>query len=410
MNSKQLRDLYDKRARLVGEARSAITRCPEAERETTQEEWDQYERCMKEVDDLKRRIDAVECLDQEDVLLGQSQGTADGQRMVANEKRVIGSDLKPQDEPEYRRCFETYVRKGPKYMDGSEMRALEIGTTTEGGFLVPTDLHNAIIENLDLFNFMRSICDVQQFSHDRNIPVESSVGAAGWVDEEGQFDVGPTTAPEDDPAFAQVTMSAFKAGRLIRASVELLADNEVNLEAYIGRLAGRNIGTLEEAAFVNGDGTLKPTGALDGWTQSAGAFSATTLDAAELIAAQGLLPAPYEQRGTWVARSATFGIIRALTEAVNGQFLWRPGLQAGEPDQLLGRPFFKSENVDAIGTGLKSMMIADFSYYMIADRGNFFVQRLDELFAANGQVGFLVTRRTEGKVTLADAGRTLLHA
>jgi len=49
----------------------------------------------------------------------------------------------------------------------------------------------------------------------------------------------------------------------------------------------------------------------------------------------------------------------------------------------------------------------DFSNYWIADRMGRSVQRLIELFAGNGQIGFIGTQRVDAKVILAEGIKLL---
>ena len=106
---------------------------------------------------------------------------------------------------------------------------------------------------------------------------------------------------------------------------------------------------------------------------------------------------------------STAKLIRKLKDG-DSQYLWQPGLQAGQPDVLLGRPVVVSSAMPAATTGLKSVVFGDLSYYTIADRANTAVQRLNELYAANGQIGFRAFKRTEGKVTLSSAIKHLIQA
>lgn len=53
------------------------------------------------------------------------------------------------------------------------------------------------------------------------------------------------------------------------------------------------------------------------------------------------------------------------------------------------------------------MAFGDFSYYWIADRQGRSLKRLNELFAMNGQVGFLASQRVDGKLILPETVKTL---
>ena len=85
---------------------------------------------------------------------------------------------------------------------------------------------------------------------------------------------------------------------------------------------------------------------------------------------------------------STIKAVRKLKDS-NGQYLWQPSLVAGTPDTILGRPVKTSAYMPAIAAGAKTIAFGDFSYYWIADRQGRSFKRLNELYAANGQVGFL---------------------
>ena len=90
-----------------------------------------------------------------------------------------------------------------------------------------------------------------------------------------------------------------------------------------------------------------------------------------------------------------------------GQYLWQPSLMAGTPDTLLGRPVKTSAYMPVIAAGAKTIAFGDFSYYWIADRQGRSFKRLNELYAANGQVGFLGSQRVDGKLVLSEAVKVL---
>jgi len=87
-----------------------------------------------------------------------------------------------------------------------------------------------------------------------------------------------------------------------------------------------------------------------------------------------------------------------------GQYLWAPGLEAGRPAQLLGRPVINPEGLPDIAAGTYPIIIGDFSSgYKVVDRRGVTIQRLVERYAEFRQTGFLVTKRVGGQVVLAEA-------
>ena len=118
------------------------------------------------------------------------------------------------------------------------------------------------------------------------------------------------------------------------------------------------------------------------------------------------LKAPYRRNAKFLMKDSTVAAIRKLKDA-NGVYMWQPSLQAGEPDKLLGYDLFTSPYVPEIGSETLPVGFGDFSNYWIADRAGRTVQRLNELYAGNGQVGFIATQRVDGKVILAEGIKLL---
>jgi len=86
----------------------------------------------------------------------------------------------------------------------------------------------------------------------------------------------------------------------------------------------------------------------------------------------------------------------------NGQYLWQPSVQAGQPDKLLGYEIHTSPYVPTLEAGAYAVAFGDFHNYWIADRTGRTVQRLVELYSTNGQVGFVGTERVDGKIILPE--------
>lgn len=158
---------------------------------------------------------------------------------------------------EYHKAFWNAMRtRSGEGLDPVIKNALQIGTDTEGGYLVPDEFERTLIEALDEENIFRKLANViSTSSGDRKIPVVASKGTASWIDEEGAI-------PESDDSFGQVSIGAYKLGTMIKVSEELLNDSVFNLENYIAREFARRIGNKEEDAFFTGDGSGKPTGIL----------------------------------------------------------------------------------------------------------------------------------------------------
>ena len=302
---------------------------------------------------------------------------------------------------EYRRSFWNAMRS--KMPSHEVMNALQVGTDSEGGFLVPDEFERTLVEALEEQNIFRTLAHViQTSSGDRKIPVVASRGTASWVDEEGAI-------PESDDGFGQVSIGAYKLGTMIKVSEELLGDSVFDLEAYVSREFARRIGNKEEEAFFTGDGTGKPLGVL---ADNGGAEIGVTAAAAGAFTADEVfdlfysLKAPYRKNAVFLMNDASVKALRKLKDS-NGQYLWQPSLTAAAPDTLLGRPVYTSAFMPALEAGKKSVLFGNLSYYWVADRQGRSFRRLGELFAPTGQVGFLATQRVDGKLILPEAVKVL---
>ena len=225
------------------------------------------------------------------------------------------------------------------------------------------------------------------------------------MEEEGEI-------PASDNTFAQITLGAYKLATLIKVSQELLNDSIFPLESYIANEFARRIGAKEEEAFFVGDGVKKPTGifAATGGAQvgkTTASATAVTLD--EILDLYYSLRSPYRTKAVFVTNDTTIKAIRKLKDD-NGQYLWQPAISASTPDTILGRPIYTSAYVPAIAANAKTVAFGDFSYYWIADRQGRTFQRLNELYAATGQVGFIATQRVDGKLILPEAVQVLQQA
>ena len=302
---------------------------------------------------------------------------------------------------EYRQNFWDMMRS--KTPMPQVVNALQIGTDSEGGYLVPDEYERTLVEALEEENVFRQLAKViRTSSGDRKIPVVATKGTASWIDEEGAY-------LESDDSFGQVSIGAYKVGTMIKVSEELLNDSVFDLEAYISREFARRIGAKEEEAFFTGDGSGKPLGVLaatGGAETGVTAASATAITADELIDLFYSLKAPYRRNAVWVLNDSTIKAIRKLKDN-QGQYLWQPSLTAGAPDLLLGKPVRTSAYMPAIAADAKTVAFGDFSYYWIADRQGRSFKRLNELYAATGQVGFLASQRVDGKLVLPEAIKVL---
>ena len=350
-----------------------------------------YERMEQEIEDLTAAIDRRQRAEAREAQFSQPVNTPLTGRPAgrADEKTGRASDA-------YKEDFGAHLRgKRPVH------NVLSEGVQADGGYLVPVEFERQIVAGLDEANVVRGLAKVITTSAERKIPVAAAHSEAKWTAENGAY-------TESSPTFDQKTIDAFKLTDLVKVSIELLQDSMFDLESYIAAEFARAFGIAEEQAFCVGTGTGQPTGI---FTEKGGqvgvtAASAAAVTADELISLVYSLKSPYRRNAKFLMNDATIGAIRKLKDG-NGVYLWQPSLQAGEPDKLLGYELYTSPYVPQMAAGAFSAAFGDFRNYWIADRSGRTVQRLNELYSANGQVGFVATERVDGKVILPEGIRLL---
>lgn len=266
----------------------------------------------------------------------------------------------------------------------------------DGGFLVPEEFEHQIVMALDEENVIRKLAKVITTHNDRKIPIATGHSVAQWTAENAAY-------TESNPTFGQKQIDAFKLTDLVRVSTELLQDSAFDLESYIAKEFARAFGIAEEQAFCVGTGTNQPTGIFtaNGGTVGVTAASATAITVDEIIALVYALKSPYRRNAKFLMNDATVSILRKLKDS-NGAYLWQPSVQAGQPDRLLGYEIYTSPYAPTVAAGALAIAFGDFDNYWIGDRAGKTVQRLNELYATNGQIGYVATERVDGKVILPE--------
>lgn len=296
------------------------------------------------------------------------------------------------------RASDAYKEDFDRHLRGKVLvhNVLSEGVDADGGYLVPEDFERNIVMALEEENVIRSLAKVITTQHERKIPVATGHSTAQWTAENAAY-------TESNPTFGQKQIDAFKLTDLCRVSVELLQDSAFDIEDYLMKEFARAFGIAEEEAFCVGTGTNQPTGIFtaNGGTVGVTAAANNAITADELISLVYALKSPYRRNAKFLMNDATISAIRKLKD-LNGAYLWQPSLQAGQPDRLLGYDLYTSPYVPTMTAGALTVAFGDFKNYWIGDRAGRTVQRLNELYATNGQIGYVATERVDGKVILPE--------
>lgn len=368
---------------------------------------EQYDKMTADVKALGDEIKRLE--DQMELDAQLSAATSTPVHMNPGQKK---SDEKPTATDAYNKAFWDNMRGNVSF----EVRnALSVGENESGGYTVPDEFHRQLVEALEENNIFRSLAHViRTNSGTRTIPIAADNGKASWVEEGNAIS-------ESDLTFGVQTLSAYKLACAIRVSNELLHDSAFDIAGHIATRFGVRFGNAEEDAFINGKGVSadptvtpsEPTGILTSLaTPSVTTQSASIITFDDVYRLFYALKGPYRRKAKFLCNETALLQLMLLKDG-NGQYIWKPGIEVGKPDTILGHDVYTStympaiEGVAANDAGKKVLLFGDFDYYWIADRTNRTMKRLNELYAMTDQVGFVGTQRVDGKLILPEAMKVL---
>lgn len=384
-----VQELIEKRAKAWEMAKEFVNTHEDKNGNLTAEDAATYSRMESDIEELTNSIDRQQRAEKREQELSKPVNSP-----------LTGKPYKdePQGETktgcatnEYKNAMLTALRSNFRQVSN----VLQEGVDADGGYLVPEEYDHRLIDVLSEENIVRKLATRINTSGEHKINIAATKPAAAWIEEGGALSFG-------DATFDQKILDAHKLHVAIKITEELLYDNAFGLENYIITEFGKALANAEEDAFLNGDGTGKPTGIFN---QTKGGEYVGTLTAAlksdDLVDLVYKLKRPYRKNASFIMNDATLAQVRKLKDN-NGQYLWQPSYQLGEPDKILGYAVHTSAfaPTDAIAFG-------DYKYYNIGDRGSRAFKQLNELFAGNGMIGYVAKERVDGLLILPEAVKIL---
>ena len=378
-----IQELMEKRAKVWEAAKNFVDTHENENGVLSAEDSATYERMESEIEDLTKAIDRHRKAEEMEKNLNQPVN------QPLTGKPYAGGQGEPKTgraSDEYRRAMLNALRSNFRQVSNT----LQEGVDADGGYLVPEEYDRRLVDVLNEENIMRRLATRIVTSGEHKINIAATKPAASWIEEGGALTFG-------DATFDQKILDAHKLHVAIKVTEELLYDNAFNLENYIIVQFGKALANAEEDAFLNGNGTGKPTGIFDG---TGGGHLLNTLAAAlksdDMLDLVYGLKRPYRKNASFIMNDATLPSLRKLKDN-NGAYIWQPAYQAGEPDRILGYKVETSAYAPKDG-----IAFGDYSYYNIGDRGNRSFKQLNELFAGNGMIGFVAKERVDGKLVLLE--------
>jgi HK97 family phage major capsid protein len=332
------------------------------------------------------------------------------------------ADATPEEYEQYKHAFWEYQRKGNiDWLTVEERKAMSVGTDADGGYLVPAPTVGRIVQKVYDLSPIRQIANVMSISGDALEGVNDLDEADyGWVGETG------TRSDTTTPGVGKYRIEAHEMYAQPKATQKLLDDAAVDIEAWLAAKVANKFARAEGGAFITGNGVGKPRGyaayttaatgdATRAWGQlehiktGANGDFASSNPADVLFDLIAAFKSPYLNQARFVTRREVVAKIRKFKEATTNAYMWQPGLQAGQPDRLLGYPIVMAQDTPTLATDSLSLAFGDFNEgYQIVDRIG--MRTLRDPFTDKPYVKFYTTKRTGGGVVNFEAIKFLKFA
>lgn len=284
-----------------------------------------------------------------------------------------------------------------------EARFQSVGTDSEGGYLVPEDFWQGIVEaQLDFGGVLSSRAFQFNSSDGRPLPIPTvdDTGNTGeQIDENAE--VNETTV-----TFGQANLGAYKYdSKLVRVPHELFEDSAFPVESWLGRMLGTRLARKKNTDLTLGPGTTGPKGVVTAAGTGVTSASSTAITYNELIDLYHSIDVAYRNSGfEWMMHDMISAEIAKLQDG-NSRPIWTPNPMPGGFDSLMGAPVvINNDMASAFASGAKVIAAGDFSHFWVREVGQQRMLRLVERFAERDQIGFIIFGRFDSDLVKGESG------
>jgi HK97 family phage major capsid protein len=395
-------DLREQRGRVVDQMREITDTAENEDRTLSEDErarFDELERQFAELGERTERTEAQEARERE---LNAPARTGSARTHDRSGDAPLDEQFRELGRGERRAVVVNFADE-----DTRGHRDLLVGTDTAGGYTVPTTFVARLYEFMvERASVRRTNVTTMTTTSGETMQVPKLTGhsQAQWIGE-------AATIPESDPTFGQIELNAYKAGKMLQLSSELLADSAINVLDVVARDAGYALGELTGAAYLTGTGTGQPAGILSAVT--AGATDSATTAALTYDLLYTLFFSviePYRQNSYWMMNDNTMQQLVTIKDA-DGYSILQRDVTSGFPMRLFGRPIVTDHNMPDVASGNRSVLFGWFGAYYIRDVGQMRFERSNDWAFDQDLITFRSLMRTDGRlVDTSGAIKALVHS
>jgi HK97 family phage major capsid protein len=312
---------------------------------------------------------------------------------------------------DYRKHFMGWLRSGNgnDIITTAPKAAMQTQIGEKGGFLVPFEMENAVIQLGGLYSAMRSLADVRTIAQGNSIKQPANIQGAtfGWT---GELATRTETATDDISMLEWFLMECYAQPKVTNI---LLQDAAFDVESWLNDGISREFAEGEGVAFISGSGTNQPRGiqsyttvANASWAWNKIGYIVTGVAAAltdsthngfdALIDTVTALHRRYLPGAAWLSNRTVQSVLRKVKDTT-GQYIWQQSLTADQPSTILGYPSETDDNMPSEGANNFPLMFGDYAQaYRIVDKAG--MQMLRDEVTDKGRTIFYTTKRTGGGV------------
>ena len=398
-----MKEKLDKRAQLVTQARALSELADTEKREMTAEEQASYDKIIEDVGKLTGAIQ------REQNLLEIEAGITKDVNFNSLKPNIDPKDSAAGDKEFRKKPFGKYLRFGMNSLDAAEKRALDATTDASGAYTVPDEQFVAqLLKDVDDMVIIRSLATKYQLTKAASMGIptlEADPADADWTTE-------LLTGNEDSTMeFGKREFTPSPFAKRIKISKTLINKSALPIEDIVRSRIAYKFSITEEKAYMTGNGTGKPLGI---FVASADGIPSTRDVSAEntstAITFNGLLNAKYSlksqylAKADWIFHRDGLKMIAKIKNVEDGRYAWEQSVQVGQPDRLLGRPFYMSVYAPNTFTASQYVgILGDFSFYWIVDALDMQIQVLYELYAETNQIGYIARKEGDGMPVMGNA-------
>ena len=320
-----------------------------------------------------------------------------------------------KDVEAHQKAFGQFLRKGKNEEELADLqqKAVQVAVDSDGGFAAPEELDTTMLELLRNESPMREVCGSIIIGASGYKKLVNLGGAgSGWV---GETEARPATGT---PTIAQLEAYMGELYSNPQATQQSLDDIHFNVEQWLSEEVAREFAEQEGNAFLLGNGTNKPKGILAyeldtsadkdrvfGKLQKLVSGAAGSFTGDNLIDLIYSTKKGYRKNAQFMMNTLTLAKARKLKDS-EGNYLWQPGLQAGQPSTLLSHAVAENEDMPDAEADANAILFGDFKRgYAVVDR--FGTRVLRDPYTNKPNVGFYTTKRVGGMLLDSNAIKVL---